>query len=94
MKVEVKFQEKTFSCDSDQPLLFSMQQHGAFIPSSCQSGICHSCLSRVTKGNVPDIAQSGLSDAQKEQGFFLPCICKPQEDLEFELALRKTNPAS
>jgi len=94
MKVEVKFKEKTFICESDQPLLFSMQKHGAFMPSSCQSGICHSCLSIVTQGTVPDVAQSGLSETQKKAGYFLPCICKPKEHLEFELAPRKTNPES
>ncbi len=37
------------------------------------------------KGNaraVPHIAQAGLRDTLKEQGYFLACICKPEQDLE------------
>jgi len=90
MTVQVEFDGHTYTCAKDRPLLFTLQEQGAFIPSSCQSGICQTCLCKTTQGKVPDICQHGLTESLKAQGCFLACICKPTEDLSITLA-NKTN---
>ena len=86
--VQVQFNGKTYTCDKNRPLLFTLQEQGAFIPSSCQNGFCQACLSKVTQGSVPEASQQGLSTLLIEQDCFLPCICKPQTDFSFELATK------
>lgn len=89
--VQVQLNGKTYACDTNRPLLFTLNEQGAMVPQSCQQGICQSCLTQVVKGKVSETSQIGLSDKQKEQGYFLPCVCKPQEDLTLEPA-RKLSP--
>ncbi|MDQ7003015.1 MAG: FAD-binding oxidoreductase, partial [Ghiorsea sp.] len=88
MTVQIKFQDKTYACAKDRPILLTMQEQGAVIPSSCQNGFCHVCLSKVVKGKAPESAQQGLSDNLIKQGCFLPCVCKPDQDLTMEVATK------
>ena len=88
MSVQVTYQGKVYTCDKKRPLLFTMQEQGAVIPHSCQQGICQSCLCKATEGAIPKSSQIGLTDKQKVQNYFLPCVCKPSENLEIELAKR------
>ena len=88
MSVNVTYKDKVYICDTNRPLLFTMNEQDAMIPYSCQQGICQSCLCKVTKGKVSESSQIGLTDTQKEQHYFLPCVCKPSEDLEIELEKR------
>jgi len=89
--VQIRYKDKDYTCDSTRSLLFTLNEQGAMIPHSCQQGLCQSCLTKVIKGKVSETSQIGLSDKQKEQGYFLPCVCKPQEDLILEPA-RKLSP--
>lgn len=41
---------------------------------------------RATHGTPPAASQSGLSPTQRQQGYFLACICVPTEDMSVELA--------
>jgi len=36
---------------------------------------------RATSGRVPEKAQEGLKPTQKTQGYFLACVCTPNEDM-------------
>ncbi len=82
---EVGFKGKTYVCDRGQSLLDSLQAQGAVVPSGCRSGVCQSCLMRVVEGQVPSDAQQGLSPIKKEQGFFLACRCRPEQDMKVAL---------
>lgn len=50
-------------------------------PSSCRAGSCQTCLHRAVQGTPPASAQTGLTEAQKAMGYFLPCVCKPTTPL-------------
>jgi len=39
----------------------------------------------AVKGNVPASAQVGLKPTLQKQGYFLACLCKPENDLEIAL---------
>ena len=84
--VQIRYNNKDYTCDSTRSLLFTLNEQGAMIPHSCQQGLCQSCLTQVVKGKVSETSQIGLTDEQKQQGYFLPCVCKPQEDLTLEPA--------
>lgn len=54
---------------------------GATIPSSCHSGVCQTCMMRVTEGSVPENAQAGIKPTLAAQGYFLACSCYPENDM-------------
>jgi CDP-4-dehydro-6-deoxyglucose reductase len=84
----VTFKDKVFDCDNEKSVLQNILSQGSFMPYSCQAGLCHACLSKAVKGNVPEASQEGLSQSLKDQNCFLSCLCQPSEDLEIELATK------
>lgn len=65
----------------EESVLDALLRAGHSIPHSCKSGICQSCLLQALPGQAPPAAQSGLKPTLAQQGYFLPCICKPEQDL-------------
>jgi|SRR5579875_1621202 ferredoxin-NADP reductase/ferredoxin len=65
-----------------QTVLAALLAAGVDAPYSCRAGLCHTCLHQVIEGTVPEASQAGLSDAQKAQGYFMPCVCVPKEPLK------------
>ena len=74
-----------FEASPGQPLLLSAAQAGITLPSSCRNGTCRTCISRMTSGQVHyRIEWPGLSAEEKRDGFILPCVAYPQDDLTLE----------
>jgi ferredoxin-NADP reductase/ferredoxin len=88
MTIQVTFKDKTYPCDPNRPLLATLLEQGAFVPYSCQGGLCQACMCKVTQGSVPPESQESLDKHLQEQGCFLPCICKPNQDISIELATK------
>jgi CDP-4-dehydro-6-deoxyglucose reductase, E3 len=65
-----------------QTVLAALLAAGVDAPYSCREGICLTCLHQAIEGAVPESAQIGLSDTQKEQGYFMACVCVPKESLK------------
>jgi NAD(P)H-flavin reductase/ferredoxin len=65
----------------NETVLEGLERHGIAVPNSCRSGVCQSCLMQAAKGAIPAAAQKGLKDSLKARGYFLPCVCKPAEDM-------------
>jgi len=82
----ITFREQTYNCNSDENILTCLTRHDHTLPSSCQSGVCQTCMMRATTGSVPEKAQQGLKPTQKAQGYFLACVCNPTEDMTVEPA--------
>jgi len=61
--------------------LDALLRGGALVPNSCRAGACKSCLVRASAGTPPPAAQVGLKDTQRARGYFLACVCRPEEDL-------------
>jgi CDP-4-dehydro-6-deoxyglucose reductase len=59
-----------------EDVLSALLAAGIDAPHSCRSGVCQTCLHRA-EGEIPATAQQGLSEQQKAQGYFLPCVCAP-----------------
>jgi CDP-4-dehydro-6-deoxyglucose reductase, E3 len=71
---------------SDENLLDALLAAGISVASSCRAGACQQCLLRATSGTPPLVAQAGLKDAQRLQGYFLACQTRVSEDLTISLS--------
>lgn len=64
-----------------ETVLEALEREGCEPPSSCRTGVCQSCLLRAVDGEPPESAQRGLRAPLKSRGYFLPCVCEPDENL-------------
>ncbi|HYQ00470.1 MAG TPA: 2Fe-2S iron-sulfur cluster binding domain-containing protein [Polyangiaceae bacterium] len=80
----LRFENKDYSIEPGESVLDCLLRQGEPVSSLCRSGACQSCLLQATSGPVPAVAQQGLKDAWKQQGYFLACVCRPQADLTIE----------
>ena len=82
---QVKFEENSYTCADGETVLQCLTHHGIGIPSSCQSGVCQTCLMQAVDGAPPEAAQKGLKETLRAQGYFLSCMCVPEGDMEVSL---------
>lgn len=80
---KIKYQGKTYNCRKGESVLEAFLRQGVSLPFSCRSGVCQVCLQRAVSGALPEGAQKGLKDSLAEKNYFLPCVCRPEQDLEF-----------
>ena len=48
------------------------------IPYGCRQGQCGTCATRVLRGTVRMSTDAGLSPEQKDAGYILPCVGRPE----------------
>ena len=77
----VDYQGELFALRDGETVLDALLRNGVKAAHSCKAGSCGSCLLRATSGSVPAKAQLGLKESWKVQGYFLACVCRPEEDL-------------
>ena len=70
-----------YDCGRTETVLDALLRQGADVPYSCARGTCLTCMVRAVDGQVPETAQRGLRETLRLQGYFLPCVCKPDHDL-------------
>ena len=63
-------------------MLECLLRQGVAIPYSCRSGVCHGCLMRSVSGTPAADSQKGLKPSLVSQNYFLPCLCRTDQDLE------------
>lgn len=64
-----------------ESVLDALLRAGIDAPNSCRSGNCQTCMHRAIEGIPAEESQTGLTDAQRAMGFFLPCVCVPKTPL-------------
>lgn len=77
----VTHEGRTVDVAPGETVLEALLRDGVNAPHSCRAGNCQSCMHRAIDGAPPPESQSGLTDAQKAMGYFLPCICRPKTPL-------------
>ena len=82
---KVVFSGNSYQLEDQESILLGLERHGVSIPSSCRSGVCQTCMLLAVKGEVPSSAQVGLKPTLQKQGYFLACLCKPEQDMEIAL---------
>lgn len=75
---------QSFSCRSDQTLLQAAQGAGLRLPSSCSNGVCGTCKTRKTSGEVAMKHNGGIRPREIAQGWILPCCSTPLSDVALE----------
>ena len=56
------------------------------LPFSCQSGLCTACRGKCVSGKVKMDEEEGLSEAEIDEGYVLPCVGHPlTEDVVIEI---------
>lgn len=73
--------QKKISGNNKDTLLEQAEDNGIILPYSCRGGMCGSCIVKLKEGEVEQLADDGLTDAEKEQGYILACCCIPKTDL-------------
>jgi ferredoxin len=80
--VELEGTRHTFSCRSDQTVLTAAEAAGVPLPSSCCSGVCTTCASRLRSGTVHQPDAMGVKAELQQEGYALLCVAFPRSDLE------------
>jgi len=83
--IQIHFSGNSFYCVRGDNLLDVLLKNGCKIPWVCRSGICHSCIMKLTEGNVPNAANVVLNKEQKSQNLFLACQCYPEENVSVQI---------
>lgn len=87
----IAYQGRNVTCGEEETILEAMIRQGVKFPFSCRKGSCHACLHVAEEGNLPSESQKGLSEEQIQAGCFLPCLCKPVDDLSIVAQKGKQN---
>lgn len=82
----ITYSGRAYAGGDGETVLETLLRHGEEISNSCRAGACQSCLLRAAAGSVPPVAQYGLKPTLIEQGYFLSCVCRPEQDLVLEPA--------
>jgi len=83
---KISFAEHSYDCLANETVLECLLRHNVEVPSSCHAGACQTCMMRVIEGTVPTSSQAGLKPTLIQQGYFLACICKPEQDITVVVA--------
>jgi CDP-4-dehydro-6-deoxyglucose reductase, E3 len=82
--MQLDFEGRRYELSNGETVLECLERQGEQTPSLCRSGVCQCCLLKARSGEVPKLAQQGLKAGWKEQGIFMPCVCRPTTDLVIE----------
>jgi len=82
-KVTIQFEtwNKKQPADNQKTILDHGEAAGLLIPSSCRAGMCGRCKAKLISGEVTQIADDGLSEEEKQQGYILCCSSMAQSDV-------------
>ena len=79
-------EEHIVSVPPDQPILDAALDLEIDLPFSCQSGLCTACRGKCLSGSVKMDEEEGLSQAEKDAGYVLPCVSHPlTDDVKIEI---------
>jgi NAD(P)H-flavin reductase len=87
----ITFKTHQITCHPDETLLDAILRNNIDVPHNCKSGSCHTCLMRSPDQTPPAHAQEGLKPTQKQQNYFLACLCKPDQDMTITLPDKADN---
>ena len=72
--------EYKYTVDPDETILEKGLDEDVDLPFSCQSGLCTACRGKCVSGKVKMDEDEGLSEAELDEGYVLPCVSHPLTD--------------
>jgi ring-1,2-phenylacetyl-CoA epoxidase subunit PaaE len=73
-------EEFKYTVDPKETILEKGLAEDIDLPFSCQSGLCTACRGKCVSGKVKMMEDEGLSEAEIEEGYVLPCVSHPLTD--------------
>ncbi len=77
---------KDYNYNGSQTILEFLEEQNVDISFACRSGVCGSCKSKLIKGKVDSLTDSGLSSEEVSEGYILTCVSRPEEDIKLEIS--------
>jgi ferredoxin len=75
-----------FRVPDGESVLEAAEAAGIELPSSCRNGTCRTCMCLATAGRVSyAIEWPGLSAEEKQEGWILPCVARPESPLTLQV---------
>ncbi len=75
----------SYSCQPEETVLDALLRQEVDVSYACKKGTCHSCILKSVDSSPSAKAQNGLKDTLKNQGYFLACLCVPEQDMTIRL---------
>lgn len=72
--------EFKYTVEPNETILEKGLEEDIDLPFSCQSGLCTACRGRCVSGKVKMDEDEGLSEAELNEGYVLPCVSHPLTD--------------
>jgi len=72
--------EYKYTVEPDETILEKGLDEDVDLPFSCQSGLCTACRGKCLSGKVQMDEDEGLSEAELDEGYVLPCVSHPLTD--------------
>jgi len=79
---KVRVGGRTVSARAAEPLMNALERAGVVLPSSCRSGECSLCRTKLFSGRVFHPAGVKLRKSDRRFGYIHPCLAYPLSDLE------------
>ena len=73
-------EEFKYIVEPNETILEKGLEEDVDLPFSCQSGLCTACRGKCTSGKVKMMEDEGLSEAEIDEGYVLPCVSHPLTD--------------
>ncbi len=81
-KIEFRRAGQVFEWDdSAESILDFAEENGVEIENSCRVGVCGTCKLKLISGEVSMSTDDGLTQEDKRNRSFLPCVAIPESDL-------------
>ena len=72
--------EYKYTVEPGETILEKGLEEDVDLPFSCQSGLCTACRGKCLSGKVKMDEEEGLSEAEINEGYVLPCVSHPLTD--------------
>ena len=77
---KIYWQGQAIALNEQETVLDALLRQNIDLAYSCKSGNCHTCMLQADEGDVTD-SQPDMRASWKALGYFLPCICRPNDEL-------------
>ncbi len=76
---------KSISAMAGEPLMTALEKAGLAVPSSCRSGECSLCRTKLISGKVFHPASAKIRKSDRQFGYIHPCVAYPLENLKIRM---------
>lgn len=77
---------KVFQAGDQERLLDAAERSGLVLPSSCRTGRCSTCKTKINAGQTVALSdETGLSAQEREEGWILSCVRAACSDVALDL---------